>query len=130
VQLARKLIRLDRILVDGGVTPQTDSWLKYRLVLAAPEQPDFKCCLTYAHGLDAVPTGRGKFKALCLALDTKNHRSGIGEGLHFLPLGGFPKDVYAVERERRGGDPAGESNADLQEIKPGAFTHWTLKKRP
>jgi hypothetical protein len=113
VQLARKLIRLDRILVDAGMTSDERS-MEFRLVLAAPKRPSFDSCLDFARSLPVAKAGGDKFDAMRAALAT--HRSGIGVGLHYLCIGGFPIGAHAVERERGvSGDPA--------------FTHWTLRKR-
>ena len=43
----------------------------------------------------------------------EQHASGIGQGLHFLPISGFPAQACAVERLRTDGE----------------FTDWTLKVR-
>lgn len=111
VQLARKLIRLDRILVESGMTSQDDRSLEFRLILAAPKKPSFKCCLEYAMELPQAKAGEDKFSAMRVAL--KEHSCGIGNGLHFLPIPGFPQETYAVERVPEA----------------GAYAHWTLRKR-
>ena len=113
VQLARKLIRLDRILVGTDMAPQDDRSLEFRLILAAPEKPAFEkqCCLAYAMSLPEPTAGEDKFAAMRETLEANT--SGIGKGLHFLQIPGFPKQPHAVTRV---------SGAE-------AFSHWTLKRR-
>lgn len=113
VQLARKLIRLNRILGDSGVSSQAEPWLRFRLILAAPKEPTFDCCLSYAMSLPpALPGGPDKFGAMRTALEELKP-GGIGQGLHFLRIAGFPEQAYAVERMRT----------------DGVFTDWTLTER-
>lgn len=119
VQLARKLIRLDRILVNSKVWSKESSAFAFRLILMAPEWPSsrrrpIKCCLEYAKDLPPPKPGEeDEYRFMRAALN--DHRTGIGRGLHFLPLTGFPqKELYAVERQRSG---------------KGKFTHWNLKER-
>jgi hypothetical protein len=107
VQLARKVIRLDRILVDSGIASADRCSMSFRLFLAAPEKPSFDNCLAYSRSLPELD----KFKVMRAALDV--HSSGIGDCLHFLRLSGFPQHAYAVER--------------IPDA--GVFTHWTLRKR-
>lgn len=117
VQLARKLIRLDRILVDSGVAKNCKYSLPYLLVLASPNKPTFPDCLEFAKHLPKprAEDKKDKFKAMREAL--KDHKSGIGEGLRYLPISGYPKTLYAVKRV--GTDAATEEK----------YTHWTLEKR-
>lgn len=129
VQLARKVIRLDRILVDSGMTSQENRLLEFRLILAAPYEPSFNCCLEHAKTLPRGKPGEpDKFSAMRVALEGL-HPSGIGKGLHFLKITGFPKETYAVERERRSPEFPGEANVVELDCKSGAFTHWALRKR-
>jgi hypothetical protein len=111
VQLARKLIRLDRILVDSGATSWSAGSLAFRLILAAPKRPTFDCCIKHAKDLPEAKAEEDKFRFMREALE--QHLSGIGQGLHFLQISGFPEQAYAVERVRT----------------DGAFTDWTLKAR-
>jgi hypothetical protein len=111
VQLARKLIRLDRILVDSGATSRSAATLAFRLILAAPKRPSFDCCLSRARDLPKAKTGEDKFRFMRMAM--KQLPSGIGQGLHFLQISGFPEQAYALERVRT----------------DGVFTDWTLKAR-
>ena len=117
VQLARKLIRLDRILVDSGVAKNCKYSLPYLLVLASPNKPTFPNCLEFARHLPKprAKDKKDKFEAMREAL--KDHKSGIGEGLRYLPISGYPKTLYAVKRV--GADAAAEEK----------YTHWTLAKR-
>lgn len=113
VQLARKLIRLNRILGDSGVSSEAEPWLQFRLILAAPTKPSFDCCLGYAMSLPSAKDGQpDKFSAMRTALNELDP-SGIGHGLHFLKIAGFPQQAYAVERMRTN----------------GVFTDWTLTVR-
>lgn len=126
VQLARKLIRLDRILVDSGVAKNCKFSLPYLLVLASPNAPVFRDakdhkknlnCLEFAKQLP-MPRAEGKkdkFKAMREALE--DHKSEIGLGLHYLPISGYPKMTFAVKRV--GPDASDDKN----------YTHWTLEKR-
>jgi len=118
VQLARKLIRLDRIIMKSGVDAN-----HFRLVLASPGMPRFQDkdgqqqsmdCLAFARQLPANEGG-GKYKHMIEAL--KSHESGIGNGLRHLALAGFPQSLYAVRRH-----PSNPGNR-------GDFTHWTLVRR-
>lgn len=126
VQLARKLIRLDRILVDSGVAKNCENSLPYLLVLASPNKPNFLDvkdrkkeldCLQFAEQLPkpSADDKQDKFKAMREAL--KDHKSEIGKGLNYLPICGYPKPLYAVKRV--GADAAAEEK----------YTHWTLEKR-
>lgn len=98
-QLARKVIRLDRILVASGAK----GLLKCKLVLIAPEarRPAFKDCLTHARSLpegDEVHDMRD-----CLA----NLATDIGrDEQFFVELKGFPKKLKKVTRT--GPDDTGE----------------------
>ena len=84
------------------------------LCIEAKGSASFDSCLDFARSLPVAKAGGDKFDAMRAALAT--HRSGIGVGLHYLCIGGFPIGAHAVERERGvSGDPA--------------FTHWTLRKR-
>ena len=126
VQLARKLIRLDRILVDSGIAKNCSNSLPYLLVLASPNAPVFRDakdhkknlnCLEFAKQLP-MPRAEGKkdkFKAMREALE--DHKSEIGLGLHYLPISGYPKTTFAVKRV--GLDASDDKN----------YTHWTLEKR-
>ena len=112
VQLARKLIRLDRIIMKSGIDKEA-----FRLVLVSPKEPRFKDCLTYARKLPekSDSTGRDKFVNMREALRT--HESGIGNGRRHLPMPGFPRSLYAVRR------------LPSQSGKHGDFTHWTIVPR-
>lgn len=111
VQLARKLIRLDRILVESGATLRSAESLAFRLILAAPLRPSFDCCISYASNLPKARSDEDKFRFMRGAMEP--HSSGIGRGLHFIPISGFPEQAYAVERVRTEGE----------------FTDWTLVAR-
>ena len=118
VQLARKLIRLDRIIMKSGVDKNV-----FRLVLASPGMPRFQDkddpqqsmdCLAFAKQLPANEGGN-KYKHMVEALES--HESGIGKGLRHLALAGFPRSLYAVRRH-----PSNPGNR-------GDFTHWTIVRR-
>lgn len=112
VQLARKVIRLDRILVDSGMSAADSRAIQFRFILAAPNKPRFEDCRAYARTLPPPRPGDiDKFKAMREALEV--HPSGIGDCMHFLRIPGFPETTYAVER--------------LPEA--GVFRHWALRKR-
>lgn len=112
VQLARKLIRLDRIIMKSGIDKEA-----FRLVLASPKKPLFPDCLTFARELpeNSDAAGRDKFVNMREALRT--HESGIGNGLLPLALEGFPQSLYAVRR------------LPSKSGKHGDFTHWTIVPR-
>lgn len=132
VQLARKIIRLDRILVDSGMTSQNKRLLEFRLLLAAPKEyrPKFGCCLEYVKGRLKSKTGKpDKYKAMRKALELEEHPSGIGIGLHFIEIPGYPKRLYAVERARMTPGPGSDTHAAAPNRYPGGFTHWALKER-
>ncbi len=108
VQLARKLIRLDRIIVASGAINRAD--LQCTLVLIAPKTPAFTDCLEYTRSLPG-----GKFSDMRDYLE--HHPSGIGGGVKFVELAGFPKTLKKVTRT----DPANASSKE--------FTHWRIKNR-
>ncbi len=118
VQLARKLIRLDRILAEPGIARIADMPLESRLILAAPNQPKFDNSLEHAKALPRpVDPEQDKFKFVRTALES--HPSGIGlPPLRFLKIGGFDEKPFAVLRER-----------EVRANKTGPYTHWTLEKR-
>lgn len=118
VQLARKLIRLDRILADPSVARISEMPLESKLILAAPIEPKFDNCLEHAKKLPSPPDGQiDKFRLVRAALDS--HPSGIGNRpLRFMKIGGFDEKPFAVLRER-----------EVPASKTGAYTHWTLAKR-
>ena len=118
VQLARKLIRLDRIIMKSGVDTSV-----FRLVLASPEIDEFRekhdpqrfmDCLTFAQQL---PTNGvdSKYKRMIEAL--KDHKSEIGKKLLHLPLKGFPQRLFAIRRH-----PSTPGTR-------GAFTDWSVVRR-
>jgi len=109
VQLARKLIRLDRIIMKSGIDKEA-----FRLVLASPKEPRFEDCLTFARELPEQSDAAGRDKFVNMREALRTHESGIGNGRLHLPLQGFPRSVYAVRR------------IPSQSGKPGAFTHWTI----
>ena len=118
VQIARKLIRLDRIISQAD----SDLDMRYRLVLVAPREPNFKDkvgekyknWISFAQGL---PEKRAEeFSAMTAAL--AQMKSGIGDGIHFIKVAGFPETLYAVERQR-----------EDTESKEGDYTYWTLTLR-
>lgn len=113
VQLARKLIRLDRILVRSGMLANDRPQIDFRFVLAAPKssKPKESSCVEYAKSLPPPRSGTDKFRLIREALE--NLQSGIGDGVNFLELDCFPKNPYAVTRL-----PEGD-----------AFSHWTWKPR-
>ncbi len=118
VQLARKLIRLDRILVDSVTHKDGKYPLRYLFVMASPDAPDFKDfkhCKTFAAALPS-PT---KFDTMRRALTEQDgHKSGVGNDLHHLSLDGFPDTLYAVLRER-----------EKPTNKNGDYTRWRLEAR-
>ena len=126
VQLARKLIRLDRILVDSGVAKNGENSLPYLLVLASPNRPKFRDakdgtklvdCLQFARQLPdpGADEKKDKFKAMREALS--DHKSEIGMGLNYLQIGGYPKTLYAVKR------------VGVNAVADEKYSHWTLEKR-
>ena len=116
-QLARKLVRIDRILDESGVLGGEEE-LVVRLLLASPEMPsEATSCREYAKKL-LTPGTKGR-DALLAALD--NNRSGIGDRFHCLSLSGFPQSLYAVKRTRIA--------AGRAENETNPFTHWKLVER-
>jgi len=109
LQLARKLVRLDRIITASVGSPPPMG-LHFKLVLIAPNEPAFNDCVEHAK---ALPGERFSDMRGYLA----NHPSGIGTGLRFLKLAGFPKTLKKVTRV----DPTNAS--------PKRFTHWKIEKR-
>lgn len=118
VQLARKLIRLDRILSEPSVARIAKMPLESRLVLAAPTEPKFRDCLDFAKSLpEPDHDKKDKFELMRAALIS--HPSGIGSApRRFLKIGGFEEKPFAVIRER-----------EVRSSKTGPYTHWTLVKR-
>lgn len=113
VQLARKLIRLDRIISHNEICfpAELDDLKKpYRLILAAPKRPKFDCCLSFARKLPK------QFVDMHTALI--EHKSKLGEGVHFMQLTEFPDTLYAVKRTPK---KSPTNKAD--------YTHWILEKR-
>ena len=123
VQLARKLIRLDRILVKSGMGRPEQRGVVFRLILAAPTPPKFNCCLTHTRNLpEAVPGEPDTYGAMRDALD--NHPSRIGVGLYFLKLSQFPSGLHAVKRIHSGkAGPTGKRTAS------DGYTQWEVRKR-
>ena len=112
VQLARKLIRLDRIIIRSGIEKEV-----FRLVLVSPKEPRFKDCLTFARELPEKNDAAGRDKFVNMREALRTHETGIGSRLRHLPLPGFPRSLYAVRR------------LPSESGKPGAFTHWTIVPR-
>jgi len=106
VQLARKLIRLDRVLVESGVLKGSDPLIKYRLILASPNKPNFDDCRVFACGM---PKDQ-KYDHIRERLDQAIHASGLGNGVYHLEMP-FP-GTYAVTR-----------------TPPKSYEYWELKKR-
>ena len=118
VQLGRKLIRLDRIIAHAD----SELLMQCRLVLVAPKRPDFKDAegkeykswISFAQGL---PENRAEeFSVMTAAL--AKIKSGIGDGIHFIKVDGFPETLYAVERQR-----------EDTKSKEGDYKYWTLTPR-
>lgn len=126
VQLARKLIRLDHILIKTGVVIKDESGLilkdaepliNFRLILAAPplkeSRPVIKkstnrkkelfVCKNCREFAEDLPDDK-KFKSMKESLGHEKHLSGIGEGLHFMEITNFPKTTLAIERQRDDSD--------------------------
>jgi len=122
VQLARKLIRLDRILVASGVVADgREPLLQYRLILASPKEPGFKekDCRRFAQDLPlAASPEKDKFHQMRELLSVDSHSSRVGDGLHHVLLDGFPTSVLMVTRESYEEDST-----------TGEFTHWKVSKR-
>ena len=113
VQLARKLIRLDRIISHNETcVPAEIGDLKnrYRLILAAPKQPKFECCLSFARKL---PKQFGDMHTALI-----EHQSKLGEGMHFMQLTEFPTTLYAVKRTPK------KTSTNKND-----YTHWILEER-
>lgn len=105
-QLARKLIRLDRILGRSGAKALGEDRLKCELVLVAPEQPKQSSAFEIASACK-------EFAELL----KEQHTDGIGKSpLRFIPLAGFPKSVAKVTRV-----PIPNQS--------GTYTHWKVAKR-
>ncbi|WP_234447007.1 hypothetical protein [Luteimonas sp. MC1572] len=122
VQLARKLIRLDRILDASGVKAAEERSVEFRLILASPKRPRFSCCFTEMMERFEGDTGKPDRLAMRNALEI--HRGGIGMGMHYLRLSGFPQGTYAVKRMR---DKGAGGAAPATATSP--YTHWELKVR-
>ncbi|AVP96611.1 hypothetical protein C7S18_05070 [Ahniella affigens] len=114
VQLARKLIRLDRILVKSKMAAQGNGLFDFHMILAAPKgkKPKSDVCLEYVRSKIEKAGQPEVYGPMLKALN--RHASGLGRRLQFLPISGFPEQTYAVRRVP----------------KTGEETHWTLKKRP
>lgn len=112
IQLARKLSRLDRIIMKSGIEKEA-----FRLVLVSPKEPRFKNCLTFARGLPEKSDAAGRDKFVNMREALRTHESGIGNGRRHLPMPGFPRSLHAVRRLP--GQPG----------KHGDFTHWTIVPR-
>ncbi len=127
VQLARKLIRLDRILVASEVAQGCKYPLRYLLVLASPRAPKFENRLTLVGKLRRQKNF-AKLGAICAALE--GLESGIGDDLHHLPLEN-PGTFYAVHREpeRKGKGKSAQAPETDHGTDSGDHTHWRLKKR-
>jgi hypothetical protein len=116
VQLARKLIRLDRIIDASGLREGSGNVLQYRLVLASPNRPKFSDrdgkpmsepldCTKYAAQLPLAPPRINpdspepvdKFLAMRTAIAAC--RTGIGDGLHHLELRGFPQKLLVLKQD-------------------------------
>lgn len=105
-QLARKLIRLDRILKHSGAKALGEDRLKCDLVLVAPEQPTESCAYDIASGC----------KDLAELLEEES-QAGVGKPpIKFIPLAGFPKSVAKVTRIPIPGQR-------------DTYTHWKVAKR-
>lgn len=108
VQLARKLVRINRILMTSGANAR--GCLRPKLVLMGTERPTFPSSLDFARGLP------GQYRDLRNELES--HESGIGGGeVRFIQLEGFPKDLKMVKRLKSDGAAV-----------PG-FTRWSVVPR-
>ena len=116
VQLARKVIRLNRILDESGLGPEATQVLEFRLILTAPAQKKIEDT-SWSKLADSLPNPKpgekDKFKKMRECLK-QAHENGPISQFQFMPLG-FPATTYAIERVREDG--------------LGAFTHWTLRLR-
>jgi len=114
-QLARKLIRIDRILESSGALecPQ----LTCKFVLIAPAQsvhPEPSLCSIWK--LASECTSPIKLSTL---IQSDIHKNGIGNSvMSFVPLEGFPKSLQKVTRIGPADTVSGEK-----------FTQWKITKR-
>jgi hypothetical protein len=109
VQLARKMIRLDRVLETSGVLNGGEPLIRYGLVLISPkEMPLPGRCQDYVRELKG-----GKFERIhesCSAL-----KSTLGEAPHVMDLKNFPRGlVFKVTR---------------MGAKPRQYTRWGVVER-
>lgn len=105
-QLARKLIRLDRILEHSGAKALEQDRLKCNLVLVAPERPEGSSAYEIASGC----------KDFAELLKDK-HQGGIGKPpINFVRLAGFPESIAKVTR------------IPIRDQR-GTYTHWKVAKR-
>ena len=110
VQLARKLVRLDRILALSGA--RDHEHLRCELLLTGPDRESewrrFPNWLTYANTL---PDEHRELRE-----QLKEHSQHIGLGNRFLALTGFPEALKKVTRTK---SPPGSKD----------FTHWKITSR-
>lgn len=111
-QLARKMIRLDRILAASGA--KGAGWVTCKLVLMGPDarKPSFKDCLTHARALPLKP----EMKELRDYLANPSFEIGCDVD-YFVELKGFPVRLKTVTRK----GPPTESEE---------YSRWEIKNRP
>lgn len=124
VQLARKLIRLDGILVAAGMHEEGHP-IRCRLVLASPAAPAFiveadgirrsVSCREYAGHFPAAKTADDKFSAMRARLTEDAHPSRLGHHVPHVSLGNYPRHVFAVKRVK----------ADAA----AGYSHWNVVER-
>lgn len=101
-QLARKLIRLDRILLASDAYAHSE--IEFKFVLVAPDKPGFEECRLHANaGTDSL---MDKYEG-------GRHKVAIGCGMNFVELKGFPTTLKKVTR-------TGAAKA---------YTHWKIVNR-
>jgi hypothetical protein len=107
-QLARKQIRLDRILVSSGARDRRE--LQCKLVLITPREPGFSNWQQFTQTLNG-----GKLSIMRKYLES--HSSAVMDELKIVKLKGFPETLRRVTRTR--------STDSI----PKEFTHWKIKRR-
>lgn len=98
-QLARKLIRLDRIMGTSGAGCQAD--LKAQLILMGPPQakPRFTTRAQFIGRLDGIGARESPVPGMLSRMGgVLNDSSSTGDELPFLPLQGFPDSLKKITR--------------------------------